>query len=60
VLRLATTDEQRSKVVRILQFSFPDEDRNVPDPYLDKIEGFEHVFALLDAACESFLDHTTT
>ncbi len=60
VLRLAKTDEHRAKVERILQFSHPDEARSVPDPYLDKLEGFESVFQLLDTACDSFLNHTTS
>ena len=60
VLRYAGTDEQRAKVAMILGYSHPGEDRSVPDPYHDQIDGFESVFAMLDAACESFLDHTTT
>ncbi len=57
VLRLARTDGHRTKVERILHFSHPGEDRSVPDPYLDKIAGFESVFAMLDQACDSFLDY---
>ena len=59
VLRLAKTDAHQAKVERILEFSFPGQDLNVPDPYREELDGFESVFVLLDQACESFLNHTT-
>ena len=60
VLRLARTGEHRAKVERILHFSHPGEERSVPDPYLDKMDGFESVFVMLDQACDSFLDYATS
>ena len=51
VLRLARTDAQRSKVAMILNYVRPGADEGVPDPYWDD-DGFEHVFQLLDDACE--------
>lgn len=54
VLRQAPSDEHRAKVRLILQYSHPGENRSVPDPYFDD-DGFEHVFHLLDGACEAFV-----
>lgn len=51
VLRLAQSDEHRSKVGLILDLTHPGEDRNVPDPYYDD-DGFEEVFQMLEQACE--------
>ena len=58
VLRLAKTGVHRAKVECILDYSHPGQDRSVPDPYCGGDDGFEAVFALLDTACESFLDRT--
>ncbi len=51
VLRLARSDAQRSKIAMILNYVRPGADESVPDPYWDD-DGFEHVFQLLDEACE--------
>ncbi len=59
VLRLAKTDEQRAKVELILNYSHPGENRSVPDPYWND-NGFESVYAMLDAACDRFLDHAAS
>ncbi|MCC7505727.1 MAG: low molecular weight phosphotyrosine protein phosphatase [Saprospiraceae bacterium] len=54
VLRLAHADEHREKVRLILDYSRPEGGHVVPDPYYDD-NGFEHVFQLLDEACEAFI-----
>lgn len=54
ILRLAKTEEQRQKVKLILEFTGSGE-TNVPDPYWDD-NGFEHVYQLLDTACDRILD----
>ena len=59
VLSLAKTEEQRAKVALILHYSHPGENRSVPDPYWDD-NGFEAVYAMLDTACDRFLDRATT
>ncbi len=55
-LRLVNDDERRNKVEMMLNFSFPNENRSVPDPYFGGEEGFEQVYQLLDHACERFLE----
>lgn len=48
--------EARSKVKMILNYAEPGSNRPVPDPYFGGEDGFEHVFSLLDQACDKFLD----
>jgi len=56
VLELAITDEQKDKVKIILNESYPNENRNVPDPYYGGDEGFEKVFQMLDEACNIIIE----
>jgi len=53
IISLAKTDEQRSKVKMILNYSFPSENRQVPDPYYEG--GFEGVYLMLEEACENII-----
>lgn len=53
ILRFATT-KQSEKVKMILNYSFPKENRSVPDPYYNY--GFEGVFNLLDQACGKIIE----
>lgn len=55
VLRLAPSDEHRTKVSLMLNEAYPGQDRNVPDPYYDD-NGFEAVFQMLDEACTRFIE----
>ena len=52
VMHLAKTPEQRNKVQLILNELFPDENVDVPDPYYGSPNGFDHVYEMLDQACE--------
>ncbi len=45
--------EQAYKVKMILNYSYPNENRRVPDPYYN--DGFEQVYQLLDAACDQII-----
>lgn len=47
--------EHAHKIKMILQYLYPGENRIVPDPYYDG--GFQHVFDLLDNACEEIVKH---
>lgn len=47
-LALAQNDEQRAKVHKILDWAFPDEDLDVPDPYYGGDQGFDQVYRMLD------------
>lgn len=54
VLRLAQTDEHRTKVQLVLDLTHPGQNRGVPDPYYDD-NGFEEVFQMLDTALEGLI-----
>ncbi len=57
VLMLAETEEDKQKVDLLLNVSFPNEHREVPDPYYGGEEGFEHVFRLVWEACEKLAEN---
>ncbi|KEZ92975.1 MAG: low molecular weight protein-tyrosine-phosphatase [Nonlabens ulvanivorans] len=48
VIALAQNDEQRAKVHKIMDWAFPNEDLDVPDPYYGGDSGFENVYRMLD------------
>lgn len=52
--RLAKTETDRIKVKLFLDILYEGENRGVPDPYYDD-DGFEHVFKLIDLACEKLV-----
>ena len=45
-----TPKAYRDKVHMIMNFQYPNENRTVPDPYFNG--GFDHVFEVLDKACD--------
>jgi len=53
VQALATNDEQRSKVKRILEVPFPGENMDVPDPYYGGNQGFINIYKMLDQATDA-------
>lgn len=52
VLELAPDETSKKKVRLILNELFENENVDVPDPYYGDDSDFEHVFKLLDEACE--------
>ena len=54
ILRHAKTESQKQRIKLILEFTGSQLD-NVPDPYWDD-NGFEHVYQLLDTACDRIVD----
>lgn len=56
VIALAKNDTYITKVRMILNELYPGENRSVPDPYFGGEEGFQHVFELLDAACDKIIE----
>ena len=56
VLALATTDAQRAKVRRFVDFCREHTDDAVPDPYYGSADGFEHVLDLLEDGCRGVLE----
>jgi protein-tyrosine phosphatase len=59
VRSLATTDEQRAKVQRILEVPFPGEGLDVPDPYYGGSQGFINVYRMLDTATDAVAQKLT-
>lgn len=55
VLRFATNDEQRAKIQMIMNFVYPNNNMDVPDPYWDD-EGFDKVFQMLETACDAIIE----
>ena len=54
VLKLARNEADRNKVKILLNYSFPGQNRAVPDPYYEG--GFGHVYDLIEAACERVVE----
>ena len=52
VIDLAETQQNRSKVIMILNELNPGSNLEVPDPYYGGANGFQHVYSLLNDACE--------
>lgn len=55
IIQLARNEDDVRKVDKILDYSNPNEDMDVPDPYYGGEQGFEKVYQLLDKASDSFL-----
>ena len=52
IIALSNNENQKSKVKIILNELFPNENRDVPDPYFGLENGFEFVYEMLDETCE--------
>ncbi len=52
VLRLAKNQEQKSKVRFLLDEIDPGSKAEVPDPWYGGFDGYQHVYQLLDRACD--------
>ena len=57
VLRLASTKKDSQKVELILKQLESPEVLSVPDPYYGGDHGFEHVYHLLDKACQQIINN---
>ncbi|BAO55864.1 low molecular weight protein tyrosine phosphatase [Nonlabens marinus S1-08] len=53
VQAMATSDEQRQKIKKILDVPFPGENLDVPDPYYGGSQGFINVYKMLDQATDA-------
>ena len=52
VVAIAPNEKAKLKVKVILNELHPDKNLEVPDPYYGDMQGFEHVYKLLDEVCE--------
>lgn len=55
IMALAKNDSDKEKVSLFLNYTHPEQEKSVPDPYYGGEEGFEKVYQLLDKACDIFL-----
>ncbi|ATG75873.1 protein-tyrosine-phosphatase [Zobellella denitrificans] len=55
-LRAVCPPEQQHKLKLLLSFAHQPE-QEVPDPYYDGDQGFEHVLDLIESACDGLLAH---
>jgi len=60
VLKLSKNSVHKNKIHFFLDSSYPDENRQVPDPYFGGNEGFEKVFQMLKKASVNWLDKWTS
>ena len=54
IKRLCQTQQEEDKIKLILNYTYPNENLNVPDPYY--VDGFDEVFDMLDAATDHLLE----
>lgn len=57
IIKLCDSEDEKAKVKMILNYTFPEEDIDVPDPYYN--DGFDHVFDILDAAIDHLIELET-
>lgn len=57
VYDLCETEEQRKKVVPILDLIYPEENKSVPDPYYGGKQGFVDVYEMLDKATDVIVNN---
>lgn len=60
VIALAENEAHKKKVRMILNELYPNQNLSVPDPYYGGEEGFQHVFDLLNAACDKIIEKIKT
>lgn len=53
---IAGTDFNRTKVDLLLNEQFPNEDRDVPDPYYGTEPGYHKVYAMINEVCDRILE----
>ncbi|MGB0882239.1 MAG: low molecular weight protein-tyrosine-phosphatase [Vicingaceae bacterium] len=56
ILKLARNEVDKNKVDLFLNYSHPEQNLSVPDPYYGGAQGFEDVYQMLDEACDKFIE----
>jgi len=54
VIALANSENDKEKVDLLLNYAYPRENRNVPDPYYEG--GFESVYEMISESCQKIID----
>jgi protein-tyrosine phosphatase len=57
VKKICGADFNEAKVDLLLNISHPNENKNVPDPWYGKEEGYHQVFKMIDEACEKIIEN---
>lgn len=52
IIQLAPNEQSKKKVHLILNELYPNENKDVPDPYYGGLNGFEKVYNMLNDACD--------
>lgn len=60
IMRLSRNETDRSKVDYLLNVLYPQQNRDVQDPWYNEITAFEKVFFQLDEACEMIVSMLIT
>ncbi len=55
--RLATNNFDAKKVDLLLNELYPDQDRDVPDPYYGGEDGYHKVYTMIDQACAAIIEN---
>ncbi len=56
IRKIAGNDFDAQKVELLLNEQFPQENRDVPDPYYGAEDGYHQVFAMIDEVCATILE----
>ncbi|MDG1477709.1 MAG: low molecular weight phosphotyrosine protein phosphatase [Vicingaceae bacterium] len=56
ILKLAKNESDKNKVDLFLNYSNPNQNLSVPDPYYGGEQGFEDVYQMLNEACDKFIE----
>ncbi len=57
VQMMARNENDLQKIHLILNTIYPNQNKDVPDPYYEGNDGFEKVFQMLDSACDRIVDN---
>ena len=55
IIKLSTNPQQKQKVHLIMDFVYPAQKVEVPDPYYEK-DGFEEVYEMIDRATDAIIE----
>ncbi|MCH2080956.1 MAG: low molecular weight phosphotyrosine protein phosphatase [Saprospiraceae bacterium] len=55
IIKLSTNAQQEKKIHLIMDFIYPNQEIEVPDPYYDR-DGFEEVYEMIDKATDAMIE----
>lgn len=57
VEKICGAEWNKTKVDLLLNLSYPNENKNVPDPWYGKEDGYHKVFKMINEACEKLIEN---